>query len=142
MPPVNRCFVDTNVILRFLTNDKPAQARQARDLFARAQQGEVVLVLNTMVIAEVVWTLQSFYHYPKKQIDEIVSAIVASRVFEIDERDILLQALENFHFLNIDFIDAYIGAWMQERAIEGICTLNEKHFRRLPGVKVVALQSE
>ena len=90
-----------------------------------------------MVIAEVVWTLKSFYGYTKKRIDKLVSNVVASRIFEIEERDILLQALENFHFFNVDFIDAYIAAWMQERGIKGIYTLNEKHFRRLPGAQVM-----
>ncbi len=136
---MNKFFVDTNVLLRFLTNDVPEQADQARELFLRARQGELVLVLNALVIAEIVWTLQSFYKYPKEQIDAIVSAIVAADFFEIEERDILLQALDDFHHLNIDFVDAYIGAWMQERGIAGIYTLNEKHFRRLGGIELLQL---
>ena len=134
---MNKYFVDTNLLLRYLTDDLPEQAEQAQALFERGAKGDVILVLNTMVIAEVVWTLKSFYGYTKKRIDKLVSNVVASRIFEIEERDILLQALENFHFFNVDFIDAYIVAWMQERGIEGIYTLNEKHFRRLPGVQVM-----
>ena len=92
-----------------------------------------------MIFAEIVWTLQSFYKYPKDKIDEIVSAIIASETFEIEERDILLQALEDFHSLNIDFVDAYIASWMQKNQLDKIVTLNKKDFKRIPGLSVVNL---
>lgn len=47
-------FVDTNVFLRFLTNDVPEQAAAVEALFRRAAAGEVRLVTNTMVVAEIV----------------------------------------------------------------------------------------
>jgi len=92
-----------------------------------------------MVQYRMYWTLQSYYKYPKDKIDEIVSTIVASTVFEIEEREILLQALEDFHFLNIDFVDAYIASWLQEKNLDSIFTLNKKDFKRIPGLSIVDL---
>ena len=88
------------------------------------------------MIAEIIWTLLSFYKFSKDKIDESVSAIVASKAFEFEERDILLQAIDDFYYLNIDFVDAYIGAWMKERQINNIYTLNVKDFRRIDGIIV------
>ncbi|MFO7891697.1 MAG: PIN domain-containing protein [bacterium] len=134
---MNRCFVDTNLFLRFLTNDIPEQAVILEKLIEQSRKGKVHLVINTVVIAEIVWTLQSFYKYSKEKIDEIVSSIVACKAFEIQERNILLQALEDFHTLNIDFVDAYVGNWMKENKIFTIYTLNKKDFQRISGLSVM-----
>jgi len=137
---MNKVFVDTNLFLRYLTNDIPEQATLLENLIERSNRGEIQLIVNSIVFAEIVWTLQSFYKYPKDRIDEIVSAIVASEAFEIEERDILLQALEDFHSLNIDFIDAYIASWMQKRQLGKIATLNKKDFKRIPGLSLIDLK--
>lgn len=137
---MDKVFVDTNILLRYLTNDFPEQAQHLENLIERSNSGEIRLVVNSMVFAEIVWTLQSFYKYPKDKIDEIVSAIVASEAFEIDERDILLQALEDFHSLNIDFIDAYIASWMQKKQLYKIFTLNKKDFKRISGIELFNLK--
>ncbi len=134
---MNRCFVDTNLFLRFLTNDVPEQAVILEHLIEQSRKGRVHLVINTVVIAEIVCTLQSFYKYSKETIDEIVSSIVACKAFEIQERNILLQALEDFHTLNIDFVDAYVGNWMKENKIDTIYTLNKKDFQRISGLSVL-----
>ena len=45
-------------------------------------------------------------------------------VCEISERDIILQALEDFNSLNIDYVDTYIASWMKMNQIEKIATHN------------------
>jgi len=136
---MNKYFVDTNLFLRFLTNDIPEQSRVLERLMRRSENGEINLISNSMVIAEIVWTLESFYKFSKAKIDEIVSPIVASGSIEFDERDVLLQALEDFHTLNIDFIDAYIAGWMKEMGIDEIFTLNTKDFKRIHGIQIAHL---
>jgi len=136
---MNKYFVDTNIFLRYLTNDIPEQAKLLENLIRQALDGEIQLVVNSMVFAEIVWTLQSFYKYPKEDIDKIVSGLIASRAFEIDEREILLQALDDFNSFNIDFIDAYIGTWMKEHCISHIFTFNKKDFKRIPEITIAEL---
>ena len=108
-------------------------------MIRKAQNGEVLLVTNTLVIAEIVWTLKSCYKFPKEEINEILNSIVASNVIEIEEREILLQAIEDFSYLNIDFNDAYISAWMRAKNINHIFTLNAKHFLKIPEIIVTDL---
>lgn len=57
MPKV---FVDTNVFLRFLTRDDPVKAEKARRLFTAAMAGELVAETSLLVVAEIVWTLESY----------------------------------------------------------------------------------
>ncbi|MBC7227772.1 MAG: PIN domain-containing protein, partial [Thermoflexales bacterium] len=65
---MNRAYVDANVILRFLTSDPPDMAEQAAALFERVEQENLRLVLDPIVLAEVVWVLQSFYRYRPAEI--------------------------------------------------------------------------
>ena len=74
---MNKYFVDTNLFLRYITNDIPEQAVLLENLIQKSFNGEIILVANSLVFAEIVWTLQSFHKYPKNKIDEVVSAIVA-----------------------------------------------------------------
>ncbi len=41
-----RCFVDTNVFLRYLTDDVPEQASHVEDLLRKAEKGELTLVTS------------------------------------------------------------------------------------------------
>ncbi len=47
-------FVDTNVFLRFLTNDDPAKARRVETLFRDALRGKIRLTTSLLVIAEMI----------------------------------------------------------------------------------------
>ena len=69
---MNKYFVDTNLFLRYLTNDIPEQANLLYKLMESAKKGKVRLITHSLVIAEIVLTLGSFYKYPKKKIDIII----------------------------------------------------------------------
>lgn len=56
---VTKVFVDTNVFLRFLTNDDPIKAKRVEALFRQAIKGQIQLITSLLVMAEIVWTLES-----------------------------------------------------------------------------------
>lgn len=60
----DRFFVDTNLFLRYLTDDVPEQAQAVERLLGQAAAGEIILVTSGLVVAELVWTMESFPHYP------------------------------------------------------------------------------
>ena len=43
-----RCFIDTNLFLRYLTNDVPDQADAVEDLLNKAADGEIRLISNSI----------------------------------------------------------------------------------------------
>ena len=49
--------VDTNLIIRIFTNDVPEQALAALSVFREAANGELTLVINDLLIAEIIWVL-------------------------------------------------------------------------------------
>ena len=126
-------YVDTNVLLRFITAAPVEQAAQARTLFAAAESGEVVLILDEIIVAETIWVLSSFYKFSKKEIKEVLLPILANRGIKVrNERDILL-ALTFFADMNVDFADALVSVHMDGNGVPDIVTF-DKHFDRLPGV--------
>ncbi len=132
-----RVFADTNLFLRYLTNDVPAQADAVEALLKRAANRDLTLVTNSLVIAEIVWTLESFYKLSKASIQEKVLAILNTPGLEIIDGDLVLQGINGYVENNVDFIDAYNGAWLAVRGLTTAYTFDRAHFARLPGVTVV-----
>ena len=131
-----RTFIDTNLFLRYLTNDLPLQADAVERLLRQATSGERLLVTNCMVIAELVWTLESFYKLAPAVIQDQLFAILNTAGLDIEESDILFQALLWYIEKRVDFIDAYHVAWMQSRGIQAIFTFDRKHFSRFEGLSL------
>jgi len=59
-------FVDTNVLVRHLTGDPPAQAVRATRYLELADE----LLLPDLILAEVAYVLESFYETPRAQVAE------------------------------------------------------------------------
>ena len=87
-----------------------------------------------MVVAEIVWTLESFYGLGKDDIRDKVAAILNTPGLKVHEEGLLLDAIEWYAEKNVDFADAYNAAWMREHGLSVAFTFDRKHFARLDGV--------
>lgn len=130
-------FVDTNLFLRFLTNDVPAQADAVEKLLRQAEQNKIQLMTNNMVIAEIIWTLESYYECERADIQNKILAILNTAGLEIPESDLILKAIIWYTEKNVDFIDAYNAAWMEQEGLVKIYTFDQKHYARFDDVKVI-----
>lgn len=57
-------YLDTNYIVRFLTNDIPNQAQTAKKVI----EDQLDLYINSIVLAETIYILENHYQSPKKQL--------------------------------------------------------------------------
>ena len=130
-------FVDTNVFLRFLTNDDPAKAARTRALFQKALDDEVTLSTSLLVIAEIIWTLESFYGLEKRDIATKVEAILGTPNLECPDADLILQALDFYAGRNVDFIDAYHAFLLKSQGKRRIVTYDRKHFGRADWLEII-----
>ncbi|CAN5127735.1 PIN domain-containing protein [soil metagenome] len=129
-------FVDTNVFLRYLTNDVPEQADAVERLLQGAAREERLLVTTALVIAEVVWTLESYYRLPRGAIQEAVFGILNTPGLEVEGAETVLQAMAWYRERNVDFADAFHAAWMLEGGLEIVHTFDRIHFGRFEHVSV------
>ena len=130
---MRRAYVDTNVILRFLTGDPPDLAAQARALFDLVEQGGVTLMIDEIVVAETVWVLHSFYGYPDHKIAQVVQELLSHDGLQADDKPGLLTALHLFADKTVDFADALVAVHMGQRRVQDIFSF-DRHFDRLPGI--------
>ena len=126
----------------YLTNDSPAKARKAEALFKRAVSGRLSLKTSLLVIAEIVWTLESFYRLKHEEIVDRVGKILNTPNLDCPDRLLILQALDLYVTKNIDFIDAYHGALLRDTAVTQVLTYDKKHFGRIDWLKVVEPEEE
>ena len=131
-----RVFADTNLFLRYLTNDVSAQADAVEQILHRASGGELVLVINSLVIAEIVWTLESYYGLPRDNIKTKILGILNTPGLEAADGDLLLQAISWYADKSVDFVDAFNAAWLLAHGLETSYTFDYEHFSRIEGVTV------
>ena len=129
-------FLDTNIFLRYLTNDLPQQADAAEALLLKAETGELKLITCSLVVAEIVWTLTSYYRLPKDDIRQKILAILNTPGLEVEGSRLILQAVDWYAEKNVDFLDAYNASWLVDKGIETVYTFDQRHFQRFEGLMV------
>lgn len=118
-------FVDTNIFLRYLTKDDPPKYEKCREIFKKAMKEEIAITTSGMVIAELVWTLLSYYRVPKAEVVEKVTVIVGTKSLSIPDKHIVADALVLYARKNIDFIDAYNAIFMRYHGLREIYSYDE-----------------
>lgn len=101
--------IDTNVLLRFLTQDDLQQAQIAEDLISKYYHKEKSILINNIVICEIIWVLEKGYEYSKKQIKDALKSILSTMEFTFENLEILWVSLEEYEKYNTDFSDILIG---------------------------------
>lgn len=101
-------LVDANIIIRFLLNDHPTFSLQAKSIILNAQQGLLKMYLDEVIIAEIVWTLSSFYRVKRTEISDKLEEIVSQNWVINPKKDLVIQALALFRSSNLDYIDCWL----------------------------------
>ncbi len=126
--------IDSNIIIRFLTNEPAEQAQRVASLFERIETGELEVTIDETVVAEGVWTLSSYYRMPKGDVVEAMLQIVSQDGIECRGGEAVRRALVLFETKNIDFIDALLCARMLEDDEPEIYSL-DRDFDRVEGIR-------
>lgn len=109
-------LVDTNVLIRHLTGDPPELAARATACLASAER----LILPDLVLAEVVYVLESFYEVARNKVAELARSIITFSCIQTLDSELLLRAVEVYETHRIDFVDAYLVAYAE---ITGVCEI-------------------
>ena len=127
-------FVDTNVFLRFLLDDDPRKADRCEKLFRKAVAGEEALFTTDMVIAEIVWVLESYYELPRGEVRDKVEKILNTQNLECLNKGLILNALAAYDEKNVDFADAYNAFILKMNGISEVYSY-DRHYDRLSWVE-------
>jgi len=129
--------LDTNVLVRYLTQDDAAQARRANALVAGAVGKGERCFLAAVVLCELVWVLRGAYGLEKLAVVAVLERMLSTVQFEIEEKDIVRRALEDYRSGRGDFADYMIG----ERNLDAGCVETATFDRRLRGNRMFRVLS-
>ncbi len=127
-------IIDANILLRFLTDDDPDKAGQCELLLKRVEKQEEEVLLPDLILADVIWTLQSFYKQSKIRIREMLMPVLSLRGLRFSSKEVARRALNLYVEKNIDWTDAFVAAQMISRGQKDIYSY-DRDFNRVEEIK-------
>jgi len=128
-------YLDTNVIIRYLTRDDPAQAGRASLFLQQVEAATTTVTTSEAVIVEVVYVLssKSLYNLPRSDIRFHLTNIISLRGLRLPYKGTYLRALDLYASTNLDFVDALNVAHMERAGIKTIVSF-DRDFDRVASV--------
>jgi predicted nucleic acid-binding protein len=128
-------FLDTNVILRHITQDHPDHGQRAYSLLQQVETGALEVTTCEAVVVEAVYVLssRSLYNVPRQKIRDDLTAIIRAKGLKLPHKRTYLRALDLYASANLDFADALIVAHMERARITTIVSFDQ-HFDRVVGI--------
>jgi predicted nucleic acid-binding protein len=108
-------FVDTSIIIRLVTGDDLAKQAAAAQFFKDVEDGTLSVRAPVTMIADAVFVLagRRTYNLPRAQIAAALTRLVGLPHFRVQDRAVVLRALELYGSSTLDFGDAMILAAME-----------------------------
>ncbi len=131
-------YIDTNVVLRFLTEEKENLPNELLDFFKNLQNGNVKTKCLDIVFFQIIFVLKSFYKVEKNRIIKIMEHILSLDGLYIKNKRILERALELWKRHPDDIIDCYIVANMEQDGENELYTFDKK-IKKL-GIKTIGFE--
>lgn len=126
----NRVYADTNLFIRFFTGKPENQAEKSGKFLEQVSKGRYELFICDLIIAEIIYILESIYNLDRSGVVEKILAVAEIDNAVIENRVVILRALDLHEEKNIDFIDAYVTCHAQKKHCDLISTF-DKDFKRI-----------
>lgn len=133
--------IDTNILVRYLTQDDPQQFEIASELIESALSKGNPIFVSLVVILESIWVLQETYSFDKQKIVNFLHFISSEPGFVLQEKEAILKALKIFTHHHNDFPDLLIGSISEMKNCEVIYTFDKK-LKKYPPFKVLKISSK
>jgi len=125
-----RALVDTNILVRHLTGDPPAQARRATAFLRQADE----LILTDLILAELVYVLESYYERPRGDVTKLSRSLLALDSIAVADHDLLLRSLDLYESERLDFAEVYLAATAEISGIDKVVSF-DRGLDRVPTIK-------
>ena len=123
-------FVDSNILVRHLTGDPPDQARRATAFLSTGHD----LVLVNLVVAEVVYVLESVYEVERERVAELLRAAIGFTAIVVADEALLLRTLELYEQHRIHFAESYLAACAELSGVGTVASF-DRAIDRVPTVQ-------
>ena len=100
--------LDTNVLVRYIAQDDPAQSGIANRLIEKTLSAEHPGFISTIVLCELVWVLEGAYECAHAEVVQVLDRLLRARPFVIERAEAAWQAKQMFATGKADFADCLI----------------------------------
>ncbi|MDP1760349.1 MAG: PIN domain-containing protein [Candidatus Woesebacteria bacterium] len=115
---MKKYIVDTNIFIRFLLKDNEKFYQQAKKYFDDAKEKKIVLILISQVVFEIDYVLRSVYKLSHKESADILINLVKSSYLQVENRQVIGEAIEKYAEENIDLVDLFLIETARKEKVE------------------------
>ena len=127
--------LDTNVLVRYLTQDDPVQAAQATTLIEHRLNDDEPGFISVVAMAETVWVLRRFYRFGSEQIVGAIERMLGAATLVVENEREVFTAMIALKEGRGEFGDALIGALSARAGCSRVLTFDRQALR-LPGFEL------
>lgn len=113
--------LDTNVLIRLITGDDPAQAR---GIEAFLENAEGPFFIPDLVMAELAWVLQRRYGFTRPEVGGVLLSLLDRRDVVFEDEGRVRTAVRSFHE-GLDLADGLIMEASRAAGCEHLATLDD-----------------
>jgi predicted nucleic-acid-binding protein len=129
--------LDTNVLLRYLVQDDPAQSPRATAIVERRLTAQNPGFVSLVSILEIVWVLGSLYKRTRWEIADHIEMILAADTLEVQNEQEVYQAVVALRNGTGTFEDALIGSIGIWKGCSATLTFDEDAAKHLNGFRLI-----
>ena len=127
--------LDTNILVRYLTQDDPLESQRATELIERRLTEKHPGFISIVAIVEMVWVLDRAYGFSNWEIAAAVERMLQMDVFVVENEQEVFAAMIAVKKSQGSFADVVIAALGTRAGCSRTLTFNRKA-ARLPGFEL------
>lgn len=121
--------LDTNILVRYLTQDDPAQSAKATHIIERRLTPTNPGFVSIVAMVETVWVLERAYELTPIEIAGAVERILQTEVLVVENEQEVFTAMIALKRGHGSFADALIGALGEKKGCSRTLTFDRKALR-------------
>ena len=118
--------LDTNLLVRLLTNDEPGQAVKAEAWLRANASAKTPAYVDHIVLCELAWVLERSYAYARDELQTGMNALLGQVGLKIESPELVRQALLLHAAGPADFSDYLLAVRAQAAGYAPVLTLDKK----------------
>ncbi|MFH1769338.1 MAG: PIN domain-containing protein [Parcubacteria group bacterium] len=124
-------FIDTNIFLRALINDNARKYTEVVAFLEAVKKGRYKACSSSVVLAEIIWTLLSYYKLSKTDVVKSIEGIVNLNGLTFIENQSSAGALDLYKTHNVKYIDCLIYSGLQKTEKDWVVVSYDTDFDKL-----------
>lgn len=118
--------LDTNVVVRYLTQDDPKQAKKASTLIETELSPSEPGFITLITLVEITWVLESCFDQSKEDVLDVLQGLLTTKQLIVESASLAYLAMRRCTKASTDFSDALIAVISEQEGCSRVVTFDKK----------------